>query len=145
MAALLVRRRLDMSAAESVDDLAQVEQIVGFAKRAHDRVVIAVRWRAAGVTCVPVGPLRRNERAAAVGNADEQKQDAAPLDAADNSQRLAFERVAPVGVVRVGERGPGGGALSSPLLANISLPFPLPVGAGRWRRRGATGDMIIVR
>src|ERR1043166_571795 len=97
MAALLVRRRLDMSAAESVDDLAQVEQIVESAKAAHDRVVIAVRWRAAGVTCVPVGPLRRNERAAAVGNADEQKQDAAPLDAADHSQRLAFERVALAG------------------------------------------------
>jgi hypothetical protein len=97
MAALLVRRRLDMSAAESVDDLAQVEQIVEPAKAAHDRAVIAVRWRAAGVTCVPVGPLRRNERAAAVGNADEQKQDAAPPDAADHSQRLAFESVALAG------------------------------------------------
>src|ERR1700716_3863205 len=49
------------------------------------------------------------------------------------------------GVVSVGDRGTGQGSVTSPLLANIYLHYALDLWAARWRRRKATGDMIIVR
>jgi group II intron reverse transcriptase/maturase len=49
------------------------------------------------------------------------------------------------GVVNVSDRGTGQGAVISPLLANIYLHYVLDLWAERWRRREATGDMIIVR
>ena len=49
------------------------------------------------------------------------------------------------GVVTVSDRGTGQGAVISPLLANIYLHYVLDLWAERWRRREATGDMIIVR
>ena len=49
------------------------------------------------------------------------------------------------GVVRIGEKGTGQGSVISPLLANIYLHYVLDLWAERWRRREATGDMIIVR
>jgi RNA-directed DNA polymerase len=49
------------------------------------------------------------------------------------------------GVVTVSEQGTGQGAVISPLLANIYLHYVLDLWAERWRRREATGDMIIVR
>jgi group II intron reverse transcriptase/maturase len=49
------------------------------------------------------------------------------------------------GVVTVGEKGTGQGTVISPLLANIYLHYSLDLWAERWRRREATGDMIIVR
>lgn len=49
------------------------------------------------------------------------------------------------GVVNVSEMGTGQGAVISPLLANIYLHYALDLWAERWRRREATGDMIIVR
>ncbi len=49
------------------------------------------------------------------------------------------------GVVSVSEKGTGQGAVISPLLANIYLHYALDLWAERWRRREATGDMIIVR
>jgi group II intron reverse transcriptase/maturase len=49
------------------------------------------------------------------------------------------------GVATVSERGTGQGAVISPLLANIYLHYVLDLWAERWRRREATGDMIIVR
>jgi RNA-directed DNA polymerase len=49
------------------------------------------------------------------------------------------------GVVNVSEKGTGQGAVISPLLANIYLHYGLDLWAERWRRREATGDMIIVR
>ena len=49
------------------------------------------------------------------------------------------------GVVTVSERGTGQGAVISPLLANVYLHYVLDLWAERWRRREATGDMIIVR
>jgi RNA-directed DNA polymerase len=48
-------------------------------------------------------------------------------------------------VVNVSDRGTGQGAVISPLLANIYLHYVLDLWAERWRRREATGDMIIVR
>src|SRR5438874_6263501 len=49
------------------------------------------------------------------------------------------------GAVTVSDRGTGQGAVISPLLANIYLHYVLDLWAERWRRREATGDMIIVR
>jgi RNA-directed DNA polymerase len=49
------------------------------------------------------------------------------------------------GIVSVSDRGTGQGAVISPLLANIYLHYALDLWAERWRRREATGDMIIVR
>src|SRR5215203_2016681 len=49
------------------------------------------------------------------------------------------------GIVTVSERGTGQGAVISPLLANVYLHYVLDLWAERWRRREATGDMIIVR
>jgi RNA-directed DNA polymerase len=49
------------------------------------------------------------------------------------------------GVVTVSEVGTGQGSVISPLLANIYLFYVLDLYAERWRRREATGDVIIVR
>jgi group II intron reverse transcriptase/maturase len=48
------------------------------------------------------------------------------------------------GIVAVSDKGTGQGAVISPLLANIYLHYVLDLWAERWRRREATGDMIIV-
>ena len=45
----------------------------------------------------------------------------------------------------VSDKGTGQGSVISPLLANIYLHYALDLWAVRWRRREATGDMIIVR
>ena len=49
------------------------------------------------------------------------------------------------GVVTVSDMGTGQGSVISPLLANIYLHYVFDLWAERWRRREATGDMIIVR
>ena len=49
------------------------------------------------------------------------------------------------GAVTVSETGTGQGSVISPLLANIYLHYVFDLWAERWRRREATGDMIIVR
>src|SRR5580700_1389537 len=49
------------------------------------------------------------------------------------------------GVVSVSDRGTGQGSVISPLLANVYLHYTFDLWAERWRRREATGDMIIVR
>jgi group II intron reverse transcriptase/maturase len=49
------------------------------------------------------------------------------------------------GVVMVSDRGTGQGSVISPLLANVYLHYVIDLWAERWRRREASGDMIIVR
>ena len=49
------------------------------------------------------------------------------------------------GVVTVSERGTGQGSVASPLLANVYLHYVFDLWAERWRRREATGDVVIVR
>src|ERR1700681_1615935 len=49
------------------------------------------------------------------------------------------------GVVSVSDKGTGQGSVISPLLANVYLHYTFDLWAERWRRRQATGDMIIVR
>jgi RNA-directed DNA polymerase len=48
-------------------------------------------------------------------------------------------------VVTVSETGTGQGSVISPLLANIYLHYVFDLWAERWRRREATGDIIMVR
>ena len=48
-------------------------------------------------------------------------------------------------VVTIEENGTGQGSVISPLLANVWLHYVFDLGAERWRRREATGDMIMVR
>ncbi len=45
----------------------------------------------------------------------------------------------------VEETGTGQGSVISPLLANVYLHYVFDLWAARWRRREATGDMVIVR
>ena len=49
------------------------------------------------------------------------------------------------GIVATSDRGTGQGSVISPLLANVYLHYAFDLWAERWRRREATGDMIIVR
>ena len=49
------------------------------------------------------------------------------------------------GIVTIEEKGTGQGSVISPLLANIYLHYVFDLWAERWRRREATGDMIMVR
>jgi RNA-directed DNA polymerase len=49
------------------------------------------------------------------------------------------------GTVMVSETGTGQGSVISPLLANVYLHYVFDLWAQRWRRREATGDMIVVR
>jgi RNA-directed DNA polymerase len=49
------------------------------------------------------------------------------------------------GAVMVSETGTGQGSVISPLLANVYLHYLFDLWAQRWRRREATGDMIVVR
>ncbi|MBU6298153.1 MAG: group II intron reverse transcriptase/maturase [Alphaproteobacteria bacterium] len=49
------------------------------------------------------------------------------------------------GVVTVSENGTGQGSVISPLLANVYLHYCFDLWAERWRRREATGNVIIVR
>src|SRR3954454_20021669 len=49
------------------------------------------------------------------------------------------------GIVTVEETGTGQGSVISPCLSNVYLHYVFDLWAARWRRREATGDMIIVR
>src|SRR5277367_1664420 len=49
------------------------------------------------------------------------------------------------GVVTDSDKGTGQGSVISPFLANVYLHYVIDLWAERWRRREATGDMIIVR
>ena len=49
------------------------------------------------------------------------------------------------GIVTVEEKGTGQGSVISPCLSNVYLHYVFDLWAARWRRREATGDMIMVR
>src|ERR1700740_291667 len=49
------------------------------------------------------------------------------------------------GIVTIEEKGTGQGSVISPLLSNIYLHYVFDLWAERWRRREATGDMVITR
>jgi hypothetical protein len=90
MAALLARRRLSVSVAKSVDELAQSEQITEPAKIVGVAIGID-RRRSPDWLHVPIGPAGRDQRSATVRQNCEKIVDAAPPDGADHGQRVAFE------------------------------------------------------
>jgi hypothetical protein len=96
MAALLARHRLDVSAGESVDDLAQMEQIAESTERVGANAGI-LGWRSPGLLCVPISPAGRNERPAAVRQDHENEDHAASSDAVDHGERPALEGMARAG------------------------------------------------
>ena len=49
------------------------------------------------------------------------------------------------GKVAVSGKGTPQGAVASPLLANVYLHYAFDLWANRWRRREATGNVVIVR
>ena len=49
------------------------------------------------------------------------------------------------GIVTVEEKGTGQGSVISPLLSNVYLHYVFDLWAQRWRRREATGDVIMIR
>jgi RNA-directed DNA polymerase len=49
------------------------------------------------------------------------------------------------GTVTANEKGTGQGSVISPLLANVYLHYVFDLWAERWRRREATGTMIMTR
>jgi len=49
------------------------------------------------------------------------------------------------GVWSVSETGTPQGAVASPLLANVYLHYVFDLWAAQWRRREATGTMIVLR
>src|SRR3981189_2939616 len=95
MVAPLALHRFDGSVVESVNDLAQVEQIAEPSEIVGTTSI--VRRRSPCLLGVPIGPVGRNQRAATVWQDHENEEDAAPPDAADHGQRLAFEGVALAG------------------------------------------------
>jgi hypothetical protein len=75
--------------------MAQPKQIAKTAQDAQAGAVI--KARAGGdvpVALVPVGPLGRDQRATAVGQAGERKEDAVAVNTANNRQRTTLKRVA---------------------------------------------------
>src|ERR1700680_2489917 len=95
MAALLALHRLDGSVVESVNDLAQVEQIAEPAEIVGTTSI--VRRRSPCLLGVPIGPAGRNQRAATVWQDHENEEDAAPPDGAGPRQRLGFGGVSLAG------------------------------------------------
>ena len=78
---------------ESVNDLAQLEQIGEPAEAARLYVAFGRKRQLVLARGVKVGPVRGNKRAAAIGQHHQQSQNAAAFDAADNRQATPFECV----------------------------------------------------
>jgi len=90
MTALLAQRRIDMSAVQSVDGLAQMEQIAEPVE-IMGAIIGIVQRRSRGRLRVPVGPLRWNQRATAIWQSHENEKNAAPPYTADRRQCPAFK------------------------------------------------------
>src|ERR1700747_3011188 len=85
----------DRSAAESVDEMAQLKQIAEAAQSTRADVGFAARAHRATMTFDPVSPLGRDQRATAVGEAGQHEQNTASADTADDGERRAPQRIAP--------------------------------------------------
>ena len=79
-----------MPAVQSVDDLAQMEQIAEPGE-IMGAIIGIVQRRSRGRLRVPVGPLRWNQRATAIWQSHENEKDAAPPYTADRRQCPAFK------------------------------------------------------
>src|SRR6516165_9851917 len=104
------------SAAESVDEMAQLKQFAKAAKSTRAGIGFPARAHTATMTLVPVSPLSWDQRATAVREAGQREQNAAAADTADDGERAALKRMALAGDhYRIGEI-PAMGNLS-PLLS----------------------------
>src|SRR5215475_5941412 len=74
--------------------MAQLKQMAEAAKRTRADVGFPARAHAATMTLVPVSPLGRDQRATAVGEAGQHKQNTAAADPADDGQRTTLKGVA---------------------------------------------------
>jgi len=93
MAALPARRRFEAFGAESVDESAQSKQI-GETADTVDKVAAIGRWKPFHWLPPAIRPCRRNQRAAAVRQNDQEVVDASPPEIADYGQRPTFESMA---------------------------------------------------
>ena len=87
----------DRSAAESVDEMAQLKQIAKAAQSTRADVGFPARVHTATITFVPVSPLGRDQRATAIGEAGQHEQNTAAADTADDGERAALKRMALAG------------------------------------------------
>jgi hypothetical protein len=76
-----------MAQLKQIAKAAQSTRAEGFATRAHP----------ATITFVPVSPLGRDQRATAVGEAGQHKQNTVAADPADDGERAALKRMALAG------------------------------------------------
>jgi hypothetical protein len=111
----------DRSAAESVDEMAQLKQIAKAAQSARADVGFPARAHAATMTLVPVSPLGRDQRATAVGEAGQHEQNTTPADTADDGERAALKRMALARMRR--ECGP----ISDPSCGIAASPRSVPL------------------
>jgi hypothetical protein len=74
--------------------MAQLKQIAKAAQRTRAEVGFSTRAHAATMTFVPVSPLGRDQRATAVGETGQHKQNTAAADTADDGERTALKRMA---------------------------------------------------
>jgi hypothetical protein len=96
--------------------MAQLKQIANAAQSTRADVGFPARAHAATMTVVPVSPLRRDQRATAVGEAGQHEQNTTAPDTADDGERAALKRMALAGDnYRIGKI-PAMGSLS-PLLS----------------------------
>jgi hypothetical protein len=98
--------------------MAQLKQIAKAAQSTRADVGFPARAHAATMTFVPVSPLGRDQRATAVGEADQHEQNTAAADTADDGERAALKRMALArDIYRIGKI-PAMGSLS-PLLSTL--------------------------
>ena len=99
--------------------MAQPKQIAKTAQSTRADVGFPARVHAATMTFVPVSPLGWDQRATAIGEARQHKQNTAAADTADDGERAALKRMALAGDnYRIGKI-PAMGSLS-PLLLTMS-------------------------
>jgi hypothetical protein len=100
--------------------MAQLKQIAKAAKSTRADVGFPARAHAATVTLVPVSPLGRYQRATAVREAGQRKQNTAAADTADDGERATLKRMVLAGDnYRIGKI-PAMGSLSR-LLSTVSI------------------------
>jgi hypothetical protein len=102
--------------------MAQLKQIAKAAQTTRADVGFLARTHAATMTLVPVSPLGRDQRATAVGEAGQHKQNTAAADTADDGERAALKRMALArDNYRIGNI-PAMGSLSPlPLVASVRI------------------------
>jgi len=112
----------DRSAAESVDEMAQLKQIAKAAQSRRADADFPARVHPATITFAPVSPLGRDHRATAIGEAGQHEQNTAAADTANDGERAALKRMA---LARDNYRSgkiPGMGSLSPLLSGAFRIP-----------------------